>query len=165
MDIIIRQAEQKDLASIVTIYNQAIATKISTAETIPVTAENKQSWFDEHQNEKFPLLVAEYNKEVIGWISLSAYRKGRQALQHIGEVSYYIHHNHLQKGLGSKLMNAMIEKAKELGYKNLIAIIIDANTASVGLLNKFGFEKWGLIPGIIEMEGIVHDHGYYGRKI
>ncbi|MGE5106730.1 MAG: N-acetyltransferase family protein [Sphingobacteriales bacterium] len=165
MEINIRRAEQKDLAVIVAIYNQAIATKISTAETIPVSVKEKQEWFDEHTDEKYPLLVAEYNHNVIGWISISAYRKGRQGLQHTAEVSYYIHNNYLQKGIGSLLMETIILKAKELGYKNLIAIIIDANTASIKLLKKFRFEQWGLMPGIIEIENKVYDHGYYGRKI
>lgn len=165
MEVIVRQAKQKDLPAIVEIYNQAIATKISTAETLPVTDEDKQLWFDEHADEKFPLLIAEYNKEVTGWISLSAYRKGRQALKHTGEISYYIHQNHLQKGVGSILMDAMIEKAKKMGYKNLIAIIIDANTASVALLKKFYFQQWGLMPGIVETDDKIYNHSYYGRKI
>lgn len=165
MNIIILPAKQNDLAAIVAVYNQAIATKIATADTVPVTAENKQLWFDEHSDEKYPLLVAEYNEDVVGWISLSAYRKGRQALQHTAEVSYYIHQNYLQQSIGSKLMEAIMIKAKDLGYKNLIAIIIDANTASVALLKKFGFQQWGLMPGIIEMESKTYNHSYYGRKI
>ena len=165
IDIIIRQATQNNLAAIVEIYNQAIATEISTAETMAVTVDDKQLWFDEHADEKFPLLAAEINNEVIGWISPGAYRKGRQALQHTAEISYYIHQNYLQKGIGSLLMVAMIEKAKLLGYKNLIAIIIDANTASISLLKKFEFELWGLMPGIVEIGREIYNHSYYGRKI
>jgi L-amino acid N-acyltransferase YncA len=165
MEISIRPAEQKDLAAIVEIYNQAIETKISTAETILVTADEKQQWFDEHTDAKFPLIVAAYGNEITGWISLSPYRKGRQALQATAEISYYLHRNYFKKGIGSLLMQAMINKAISLGYKNLIAIIIDANEPSINLLKKFGFQQWGLMPGIVDMGNKKYNHGYYGRKL
>lgn len=165
MEVKTRLAVQSDLPAIVEIYNQAIETKISTAETIPVSAKEKQVWFDEHNDDKYPLLVAEYNEKVIGWISLSPYRKGRQALEHTGEISYYVHSNFLKKSIGGLLMLSMIEKSTELGYKNLIAILIDANKASINLLKKFGFEQWGLMRGIVEMENKTYSHLYYGKKI
>ncbi|SJM37564.1 Putative phosphinothricin acetyltransferase YwnH [Psychrobacter pasteurii] len=44
----IRLAEPADLPDIVTIYNQSIAGKASTADLTPVTAADRQAWFDEH---------------------------------------------------------------------------------------------------------------------
>ncbi|HET9057446.1 MAG TPA: GNAT family N-acetyltransferase [Chitinophagaceae bacterium] len=163
--MITRLAEQKDLPAIVEIYNQAIKTKISTAETILVSVSDKQYWFEEHANKKCPLLVAEKNKEIVGWISLSPYRKGRQALEQTAEISYYVHNRYHRKGTGSLLMQTMIDRAKQLGYENLIAIIMSPNTASAGLLKKFRFEKWGLMPGVIKMDDKIYDHLYYGLKL
>lgn len=38
----------QDLPRIVEIYNQAIPTRLSTADLEPVTIESKKAWFDAH---------------------------------------------------------------------------------------------------------------------
>lgn len=164
-NIMIRPATKNDWPFIIEIYNEGIANRLSTAETAPVTVEDKLDWLKEHEEERFPILVAEENNIVTGWICLSAYRKGRQALQNTAEISYYIRKHFWKKGIATQLMEAMLSKAKELGFKNLIAILIDANNASIALLKKFGFEQWGLMPDIIEMDDKTYGHAYYGKKI
>ncbi|RTL59178.1 MAG: N-acetyltransferase family protein [Sphingobacteriales bacterium] len=164
-NIIIRPATKNDWPFIIDIYNEGIANKISTAETKPVTIEGKLEWLKEHEEDRFPILIAQENDVVTGWICLSAYRKGRKALQNTAEISYYIRKHYWEKEIATQLMEAMMSKAKELGFKNLIAILIDANNASIALLKKFGFEQWGLMPGIIEIDDKTYGHSYYGKKL
>lgn len=164
-NIMIRPATKNDWPFIIEIYNEGIVNRLSTAETKPVTVEDKMEWLKEHEEELFPLLMAEADGVIAGWICLSAYRKGRQALQNTAEISYYIRKHYWKKGIATQLMQAMISKAKELGFKNLIAILIDANNASTALLKKFGFEQWGLMPDIIEIDDKAYGHAYYGKKL
>ena len=165
MEIQVREANPTDWPAVIAIYNQAIKTGISTAETILVSIADKKQWLEEHLSDRSPLLVAVNGEEVIGWVSLSDYRKGRQALQHTAEISYYVHGDHLQKGIGTLLVKTMLDKAKLLSYKNLVAILIHVNIGSIKLLQKFGFEQWGSMPGIVEMGDKLYDHVYYGRKL
>ena len=43
-----------------------------------------------------------------------------------------------------------------------VTIVIDSNTASIRLLEKHGFEKWGHMPGVAEFNGLEVGHLYYG---
>ena len=47
------------------------------------------------------------------------------------------------KGLGTKLMNSIIEEAKRNGYKSLSLSVDVANTNAVNLYRKFGFIELG----------------------
>ncbi len=107
----------------------------------------------------------EENDSVIGYIHLSGYRPGRRAMKYIAEVSYYIHEDHHRKGIGSKMMTFIINEAKSLGYRDLLAILLSWNTGSIKLLKKYGFEEWGNLPNIADFDGDICSHLYYGLKL
>jgi phosphinothricin acetyltransferase len=161
----IRLANKNDLRSINEIYNMAIPTGISTADTEPVTLKERKRWFRKHRPEKYPIFVAERNREVVGWISLGPYRPGRKALRFTAEVSYYIHPDYQNQGIGSKLMSLIIEKAPLYNIKTLIALLLEQNKASITLLKKFSFEQWGLMPRAADFNGREDGHLYYGLRI
>jgi L-amino acid N-acyltransferase YncA len=127
--------------------------------------EDRIEWFNEHDPDTYPILVVEMDNTIAGWISISPYRKGREGLKYTAEVSYYVHRNYQRKGAGTEMMDCMIRKAKELKYKTLIAILMDVNSGNIKLLEKYHFKKWGFLPDVIEIDGIVFSHLYYGLKI
>lgn len=123
MDVKIRLASLKDLNRIIEIYNQAVKTKSSTADINPIKVKDRINWFKEHKQEKHPIYVAETEGKVVGWISLSQYRKKREALKYSAEISYYIDNDYQKKGIGTKLVDYIIKQSVILGIKNLVAII------------------------------------------
>ena len=161
----IRIAKIEDLGSIVEIYNQAIAVGQKTADLTPVSVEERKAWFEAHPADKYPILVAEQDDTILGYLTLSAYRPGRMALRHTAEVSYYVHFDHHQKGVASKLLQQAIEMCPALHIKTLFAILIDSNEASLRLLEKFGFERWGHLPRVAEFDGVEYGHYYYGLRV
>jgi phosphinothricin acetyltransferase len=161
----IRHANQNDLSSIVEIYNQAILASQKTADLDPVNIEERTKWFKEHVPDKYPIFVAEKDNVILGYLSISPYRPGRMALRHTAEISYYIHFDHHRKGVASNLIRHAIDACDSLQIKTLFAIIIDSNEASVWLLEKFGFTKWGHLPGVAEFDGCEFGHLYYGLRI
>lgn len=182
---------QSDLPAIDEIYNQAIDAKFSTAHTVPLSGEERLAWFREHDPASFPVYVHESGRpeqgpyytsdpdpsassvghpqkqtdQLAGWISFSPYRKGRKALQRTAEISYYVHSDYHRRGIATLLMEHAIQSAHGLEFKTLIAILMEPNTASIALLNKFGFELWGDMPGILEVEGEWYNHQYYGLHV
>ena len=134
----IRLAEQKDLQAINEIYNQGIQIR-ATGDIIPVTMDQRHTWWALHDASRHPVFVMESDGEIAGWVSLSAYRHGRLALRFTSEISYYIHDDHKGKGIGTALVLYAVEQASALGFTNLIAIILEKNTASIGLMKKTGF--------------------------
>ncbi|MCC6186830.1 MAG: N-acetyltransferase [Chitinophagaceae bacterium] len=165
MSITIRPAQLSDLPRIVAIYNQAISKKGMTADLKLQNVADKQDWFDQHKPEQYPIFVAIKNDELVGWGSLSAYREGRDALKYVTEVSLYFDENHTGRGLGTALMQQLLAEAKELGYTNMIAIIISSNEKSIGLFTKFSFNLWGLLPNVVTIDQQHFNHCIYGRSL
>ena len=161
----IRIAEHKDVEVINEIYNQAIDTRCSTGDHEHIPIGERQKWFEEHTPDKYPVLVCESENDILGWVCLSPYRYGRSGFRRAVEVSYYVHNGHKQKGIGSLLLKAIIEKAGELNYKVLIAMLFDTNTGSIKLLEKYGFERWGCLYDVIEIDDVIFNHLCYGLKV
>lgn len=161
----IRKAEIKDLEAINIIFNQAVEAKHQTAVKNPITLEMQLKWYLEHNVEKYPLFVLEIYDKIIGWCSLSAYRKGREALRNVAEVSYYIHNKYQGQGYGSMILEFALQVAPMNGFKTIIAVPLGQNIASIKLLECFNFEKWGKLPETAEIDSILYDHYYYGLKI
>ncbi len=161
----IRTAERKDLEALVEIYNQAIAAGQKTADLAPFTAVDRIEWFDEHSPEKYPILVAEQKSKISGYLTISAYRSGRNALRHTAEVSFFIHFDYHRQGIASTLLHHAIEMCPTLKIKTLFAILLDGNQGSIHLLKKFGFEKWGHMPCVAEFDGVEVGHVYYGLRL
>jgi len=161
----IREAIFNDIISINDIYNQSIPSKSSTADILPLQISERKKWLKGHKDGNYPVFVAEINDEVIGWISLSPYRPGRLALKQTAEVSYFIRKDFEKMGIGTKLLNYVIENANKFGIKNIFAILLDKNIASIKLLQKLGFEKWAFLPKVANFDGIECGQFYYGKRI
>lgn len=160
----IRLATSADLPRIVEIYNQAIAAHNATADTVPFTVEQRLDWFNMHTPDFYPIYVAEEEGQVTGWLAVSPYR-GRPALEHTAEVSYYVDYAHHKKGIGSALLAHAIVEAPRISKHVFIAILLEWNVASMRLLEKYGFDRWGYLPDVAEFYGKSCGQFYYGRKI
>jgi phosphinothricin acetyltransferase len=165
MNIKIRTAVEKDIPAITEIYNQAVRLRSATATTEPVTVEDRYAWLAKHSPDAYPAYVAECEGAVAGWCSLSPHRPGRKALRHTAEISYYIHEDFRRMGIASRLITHMLEQCPRLGFKSLFAILLDINAASVSILEKFDFQKWGHLPNIAEIDGKECGQFIYGRRV
>lgn len=161
----IRLVKISDLDAINTIFNQAVAVKHQTAALTPITDEQRLKWYNEHNVDKYPIFVIEIDEQIVGWYALSPYRKGREALYHVAEVTYYLHKDHQRKGYGTELLEHAIQTAPEYGINVLIAILFRHNNASIKLLENFNFELWGNFPKTAKIDGKLYDHCFYGLKL
>ena len=161
----IKFASNSDLERIVEIYNQAIKAGNATADLSVLTIADRREWFIEHHQDDYPIYVIEVHKEVIGWGSLSPYRKGRAGLKETAEISYYIDYNHHGLGYAKKMINFIITDCNRLGIRNIFAVLLDLNTKSASILERFGFVKWGHMPNIVNLNGKICGHLIYGKHI
>jgi len=161
----IRPANPSDLKKITAIYNQAIQSGNATGDTELQKPADKLAWFYNHANERFPLLVAEQEAEVAGWLSLSPYREGRGAFRFAAEVSYFIDNDFHRKGIASALMDVAVLHCKRNGISTLVAFLLAHNMPSIALLQKFGFSLWGTLPKIANIKGSEFDHVFYGKRL
>jgi phosphinothricin acetyltransferase len=161
----IRIAKLDDLPAIVSIYNEAVASRFATADTVAVTVDSRRDWFIHHEPTSHPIFIWEDACEIRGWCSLSPYRQGRMALRFTAEISYYVRANSHRKGIASGLARHSFGVCPALQIKNLFAIVLEPNMASRGLLEKLEFEKWGFLPRVADFDGRECGHVYYGRRI
>jgi len=139
----IRQATLEDLGAITDIYNAAILETVATFDTEPKTLEEQRGWFANHGG-KYRILVAEQEGVVVGWASLSRW-SDRCAYSDTAEVSLYVKEEHWGKGIGGKLLGAIIQEGEKLGFHTVIARIAEGNEVSVHLFESAGFEHIGIM--------------------
>ncbi|NWF59966.1 MAG: N-acetyltransferase family protein [Fischerella sp.] len=160
----IRHAVEADLPKIVAIYNAAIPSRMATADLEPVSVESRLAWFAARSPSKSPLWVIEIESMVVGWLSLQPFY-GRPAYHATAEVSVYIAPKYHQHGLGKRLLAQAISQSPNLGFKNLVCFIFAHNQPSLKLFEKFGFENWGYLPKVAELDGVERDLIIMGRRI
>ncbi|KGQ43268.1 GNAT family acetyltransferase [Gallibacterium anatis] len=142
---LIRPAQQQDLPALLAIYNHEILNGVATFDLQPKSLAERQSWFDEHNKNNHPLLVAEQDGEVLGYASLSRYAE-KAAYNSTVELSVYIAPSARRQGIASQLMLAVIDLAKKDNASHLIvSLITGTNQASISLHQKFGFNKVGTL--------------------
>jgi phosphinothricin acetyltransferase len=99
------------------------------------------------QGRRMPHLVAERAGAVIGYAYAVPFRK-RPAYRYAVKHSIYVHHEHLGRGVGSKLMAALIDACAAAGFRQMIGYVDAANQASLRLHESFGFRQVGHLPTI-----------------
>ncbi|SHJ00046.1 GNAT family N-acetyltransferase [Pseudobutyrivibrio xylanivorans] len=77
------------------------------------------------------------------------------------DIGYCISKHLWKKGLGSELIQAIIEFARELGGRTLTAEVADENIASVKLLKKFDFESYKVASYKKWNSEVVFDSQFY----
>ncbi len=81
------------------------------------------------------------------------------------EISIYLNQDYQSKGLGSLLTRWMLTQAPSLGIRNVIALVFAHNHPSLGLFRKLGFEQWGYMPEVCDMEGFIADVVMLGKAV
>jgi L-amino acid N-acyltransferase YncA len=142
----IRHANPGDLESITDIYNQAILKTTATFDIVPKTLDEQRIWFERHDL-NHPILVAESDETVVGWASLSEW-SDRCAYSDTAEVSLYIKEECREKGIGRKLLEALVSEGARVGLHTLIARIAEGNNVSIHLHEAFGFQHVGIMKEV-----------------
>ena len=162
---IVQRAGADDLAVILSIYNQSIAGKQATANLVPVSYEERSVWFSEHVNSPTrPIYVVKASSEgseneppmIVAWGSFSDLYS-RTAYHISSEISIYLHSDYQGQGLGSLLTRWMLLQAPNLAIRNIVALIFAHNKPSLGLFHKLGFQQWGYMPQVCDMQGFIAD--------
>lgn len=162
--ITFRLATLDDLPKIVEIYNSTIPSRMVTADTEPITVESRLNWFKEHNPNTRPLFIISYNQQIAGWISFQSFY-GRPAYQATAELSIYIDETFRGKKIGQTAIQKAIDIGPSLGINTLLGFVFAHNQPSIGLFEKFKFEKWAYMPRIAVLDGIERDLIILGKRI
>ena len=129
------------------IYAEGIATGNATFQTnIPPWDE----WDEAHV--KNSRLIAIEDNEVLGWAALTPV-SGRCVYAGVGEVSVYVSKKARGKGIGKKLLNALINESEKNNFWTLQAGIFPENIASIKIHEECGFRVIGAREKIGQSNG------------
>jgi L-amino acid N-acyltransferase len=137
----VRSAIEADLPTIRDIYNFYVRTSTCTFHLEPESEADRLAWF-RGRSEKHPVTVAEFNGEVVGWGSLSAWRD-RAAYDRTVEASVYVRADRHRRGVGRALLEDLVERARALGHRVVIGGACTEHPASIALQGALGFERVG----------------------
>lgn len=148
MTEVIRDAQPADLPGILAIYNDAVLNTTAIWNETPVDLANRQAWYEARQVQAYPILVAVDNAgQVLGYSSFGDWRPF-EGFRHTVEHSVYIHPEQRGKGLGPRLMTALIERARTCDKHMMVAAIESGNAASIALHERLGFKITGEMPQV-----------------
>lgn len=160
----IRHAVEDDLLEIVSIYNASIPARLATADTEPVSVESRVGWFRRHEPSRGPLRVLEREGQVAGWLAFEPFY-GRPAYGATAEVGVYVAPAYQRSGVATALMQDAVAIAPDLGYRTLLGFVFGHNAPSLRLFERFGFESWGSLPRVAELDGVERDLVILGRRV
>jgi phosphinothricin acetyltransferase len=145
MDIITMNASH--WPAVRAIYEKGIATGNATFQK---EAPSWEVWDKAHL--PYCRLVAMSGEGILGWAALSPV-SARPVYAGVAEVSIYIDDAAKGKGIGFKLLSALVKESEQHNYWTLQAGIFPENIASIRLHEKCGFRHVGRREKIGKMDG------------
>ncbi len=96
------------------------------------------------QTENILITIAELNSEIVGLCISEIKITKNNPLLHDKKVLYIntivVSSNHKRKGIGKKLYNGILEKAKSLNIDKIELVVWDFNTSAISFYQKLGFK-------------------------
>ena len=136
---------------VVKIYLAGIATKNATFEQ---QAPDWQNWTSSHRADC--RLIASLGGQIVGWAALSNV-SSRCIYSGVAEVSVYVDPEFQGRGIGDRLMKALIAESESNGIWTLQAGIFPENKKSIQLHLRNGFRIVGTRERVGRMDGVWRD--------
>lgn len=148
MSISIRDACDSDLETIRAIFNDAVLNTTAIWMDTTVDLANRQAWLAARRQQGYPVLVAvDADDTVLGYAAYGDWRPFDGFCNTV-ENSLYVSAEQRGRGLGVRLLGALIERARADGKHVMVAAIESSNSASIGLHQRFGFTISGQMPQV-----------------
>ena len=149
MKLRIETISEKDLRSAQKIYNYYITNSYANFEEKKLTFKDFYKNYKNIIDKKLPYLVAIYDEKVVGIAYLNQFRE-KSGYRFAFENTIYIHNDYIKKGIGSKLLKALINISKKNKKIKLIVAVIGSidSQSSIKIHQKLGFKKTGILKKI-----------------
>ena len=150
--IAVRPSTPADIARIAAIYRHHVLNGLASFEEVPPDAAELARRRADIVACGLPHLVATdgapADGTVLGYAYAGPYRP-RSAYRFSVEDSVYIAPEAIRRGVGRRLLSAVIDVCEAAGYRQMVAVIGDSgHEASIGLHAALGFAHAGLLHGI-----------------
>lgn len=122
-------------------------------EGISIDIEQEKEMLKKRANsDRQVFFVAKYGDEIVGLADFSSVEHPR--LGHRGSMGISVKKDMWGKGVGSMLMEHIINFAKNVAKVDIIALEVRSdNERAIRLYEKYGFEKFGTFKGYLKIRG------------
>lgn len=110
------------------------------------------------QNQTSILLVAEKEGELMGSAQLVGNRRHRT--RHRANLAISVSKSYWNQGIGSRLLNRLIEFARQSEIEQIVLEVRSDNQSAIGLYRKFGFVYFGKLPRYFKINMQYFDADY-----
>lgn len=168
-EVTYRRATRRDAPAIANIYNEALPgcslegsgarvpceaahRPLALSRLHPIGEAQVLPWLALHETSGRPVWLAEIDGQTAGWLSLLGF-SDRPGCACAAEIAVYVAKRWQGRGIGSGLLSVAQREAPALGLDRLMAFVWRDNARSLRLFDAHGFGIWGLLPGVLWVEG------------
>lgn len=151
VDVATRPVIDEDMATVLAIYAEGLATRNATFETAIPTAEQLRSKWQPGM-----AWVAELGGQVVGWTAIQPVSE-RACYAGVGETSVYVTETARGRGVGKALLFAQVTEADQAGLWTLQTSIFPENRASLALHRSAGYRTLAVRARVAQLDGVWRD--------
>ena len=140
----IRDAVEEDFDEIIAIYNEVLTNTTAIYNDRPTTCEERIAWWRMRQEQGYPVLVATDGSSIAGFGTFGDFRPW-PGYRFTVEGTIHIHSSSRGQSVGTEILKVLVVRASALGKHVMIAGVDSENSASLRFLERFGFERVGLL--------------------
>ena len=145
--LIVRASTEADVVRCAEIYAHHVLHGTASYDIDPPSLDqirDKMQWI---LGQKWPFLLAELDGAVAGYAYATQFRD-RAAYRFTCENSIYVRPDCTGRGIGHALLNALVDRSGDFGFRTMIAVIGGAEPASVALHAACGFDEVGRLKAV-----------------
>lgn len=144
--ITVRDAREEDFSAITKIYAYHVRNGTGSFEIDPPDEREMKRRWREVVARPAPYLVAHNEVGTVMGYCYAGYYNRREAYARSFEDSVYVAQSARGHGVGTLLMEKLLERCRDLGFAKMISVIGDSqNVASIGLHRKIGCREVGVV--------------------
>jgi ribosomal protein S18 acetylase RimI-like enzyme len=153
--VVLRTPTWNDLDDLLTLINSLVEEHADIIVDEKVVRENEVEWLSRalarlEKDDTF-YLVAEVDGRVVGNSEVSRKITGRD--KHVGTLGIAIRNGHRDMGIGTAMMEILIDQSKTMSLKVLTLGVFATNAPAYHLYSKVGFVETGRIPNKFLKDG------------
>lgn len=158
-----RRIEKSDSAGIIEVLNYYINNTFNAYPESEVSTEMFDNLWEVIKD--YPNVCCVDEGHIVGYATLRPFRGEMPCFARAAEITYFILPDYTGQKLGEKMLDIIIEQAKNTKIKVLLAHISSLNKGSVRFHEKHGFEKCGHFKRVIEKKGAIFDMIWMQKEI
>ncbi len=153
--VLIRSVTRSDTTQL-----QEVINELSLEDTYLLVSGEQFTYIEEQQfidmichqmlADNYIYLVAVVDGVIAGSVSVRRLIENRTRMMHVGEVGLMLRKNFRADGIGSKLLESVINEAKKMNNMRLLRLwVFESNFHAKKLYRKYGFEICGRVPDMV----------------